>query len=275
MPFYMLQVAYTPEVLQGDDRQPVRPQGSRRARWRGRRRQGASICYFAFGKYDVVVIIEAPDDVARPARRWRSPPADGFVRRRDHQAPDQRGGDGGDDRRAPRSRPPASAGGRRRRGRIRRPGRTPPARRLEARGRGGDRRVAGLGAEAELLGADEGHVGQAHEAEEVPEVGLLEVEGRRRALAVEAAAALDDDDPLAGRAGPAGPSRCSGRSRRRGGRGRTRRAASSATLKLYIGAPMTMVSAARSSAISASERARAACSRSAAGTPRMPATSTG
>ena len=68
----------------------------------------------------------------------------------------------------------------------------------DAGGRGGDGGGAGLGAEAELLGADEGHVGQPHEAEEVAKVGLLEVGSRGSALAVEAAAALDDDDALAG-----------------------------------------------------------------------------
>ncbi len=67
---------------------------------------------------------------------------------------------------------------------------------VDAVGRGGDRGFAGFGAEAELLGADEGDVGQAHEAEEVAEVGLLEVVGGRRAVAVEAAAAFEDDDAL-------------------------------------------------------------------------------
>ena len=54
-----------------------------------------------------------------------------------------------------------------------------------------------LGTVADLLGMDEAHVAQAHEPQEVPQVGLLEVDRLRRPLAVEPAPALDDDHPLA------------------------------------------------------------------------------
>ena len=43
MPYYLLQVAYTPEILQGDDRQSVRPQGGRREGGGGRRREGPPV----------------------------------------------------------------------------------------------------------------------------------------------------------------------------------------------------------------------------------------
>ncbi len=59
-------------------------------------------------------------------------------------------------------------------------------------------RGAGFGAEADLLGADEGDVGQADEAQQLAQIGLLEVDRLGRAVAVEAAAGLDHDDLLAG-----------------------------------------------------------------------------
>jgi hypothetical protein len=82
---------------------------------------------------------------------------------------------------------------------------------------------------------DEGDVGQADKAEQMSQVRLLEVQSLPRAFAIEATAGLNDDQ--------------SNKARRPVG-----------MLKLYIGAPMTMVSAARSSAISSSESVRAASS---------------
>ena len=74
MPFYMLQVAYKPESFKA---MIANPADRRAAADKVAEAVGGKVVqfYFAFGKYDAVVIIEAPDDVAPPARRWRSPPA--------------------------------------------------------------------------------------------------------------------------------------------------------------------------------------------------------
>src|SRR5690348_3305439 len=46
----------------------------------------------------------------------------------------------------------------------------------------GDRGFGGFGAEGELLGADEGHVVEAEEAEQDAQMGLLPIEIRGRAV---------------------------------------------------------------------------------------------
>src|SRR5688572_24705624 len=64
---------------------------------------------------------------------------------------------------------------------------------VELGGGGGYGGVGGFGAEAELLGADEGDVVDADDAEHRAQMRLLAVHECGRALAVEAAAGLDDD----------------------------------------------------------------------------------
>jgi uncharacterized protein with GYD domain len=63
MPFYMLQVAYTPESFKA---MLANPTDRKAAADKVAGAVGAKITqfFFAFGKYDAVVIIEAPDDVA-------------------------------------------------------------------------------------------------------------------------------------------------------------------------------------------------------------------
>jgi uncharacterized protein with GYD domain len=63
MPFYMLQAAYTPESFKA---MIANPSDRKAAAEKLAGAVGATVrdLYFAFGKYDVVVIIEAPDDVA-------------------------------------------------------------------------------------------------------------------------------------------------------------------------------------------------------------------
>jgi uncharacterized protein with GYD domain len=63
MPFYLLQVAYTPEsfkamIANPSNRKAVAAQVAEAA--------GAKLreFFFAFGKYDAVVLIEAPNDIA-------------------------------------------------------------------------------------------------------------------------------------------------------------------------------------------------------------------
>ena len=72
-----------------------------------------------------------------------------------------------------------------------------PAKQAEPVGGLGDRCFGRFGAEGELLGADEGDVVDAHEAEQDADVRLLPVHRRGRALAVEAGAALDHHRLLA------------------------------------------------------------------------------
>jgi uncharacterized protein with GYD domain len=63
MSFYMLQIAYTPESFKA---MIANPSDRRAAADTVAEAVGAKVrdFYFAFGKYDAVVIIEAPDDVA-------------------------------------------------------------------------------------------------------------------------------------------------------------------------------------------------------------------
>ena len=63
MPSYMLQVAYTPESFKAMIANPV---DRKAAAEKVASAVGGTLreLYFAFGEYDVVVIIEAPDDVA-------------------------------------------------------------------------------------------------------------------------------------------------------------------------------------------------------------------
>jgi uncharacterized protein with GYD domain len=63
MPFYMLQIAYTPESFKA---MIGNPSDRKAAAEKVAGAVGAKIhqFFFAFGKYDAVVIIEAPDDVA-------------------------------------------------------------------------------------------------------------------------------------------------------------------------------------------------------------------
>jgi uncharacterized protein with GYD domain len=63
MPFYMLQVAYTPESFKA---MIANPSDRRAAADKVAEAVGAKIdrLFFAFGKYDLVAIIEAPDDIA-------------------------------------------------------------------------------------------------------------------------------------------------------------------------------------------------------------------
>jgi len=63
MPFYMLQVAYKPESFKA---MIASPADRRAAADKVAEAVGGKVVqfYFAFGKYDAVVIIEAPDDVS-------------------------------------------------------------------------------------------------------------------------------------------------------------------------------------------------------------------
>jgi uncharacterized protein with GYD domain len=63
MPFYMLQLAYAPESFKA---MIANPSDRRAAADKVAEAVGATVhqFFFAFGKYDAVVIIEAPDDVA-------------------------------------------------------------------------------------------------------------------------------------------------------------------------------------------------------------------
>ena len=63
MPFYMLQVAYTPESFKA---MLANPADRRAAADKVAGAVGGKVheFFFAFGKYDAVLIIEAPDDVA-------------------------------------------------------------------------------------------------------------------------------------------------------------------------------------------------------------------
>lgn len=63
MPCYMLQIAYTPESFRA---MIANPSDRRAAAEKVAGAIGATVrdFYFAFGKYDAVVILEAPDDVA-------------------------------------------------------------------------------------------------------------------------------------------------------------------------------------------------------------------
>lgn len=63
MPFYMLQLAYTPESFKA---MISSPSDRKAAGDKVAEAVGAKIhqFFFAFGKYDAVVIIEAPDDIA-------------------------------------------------------------------------------------------------------------------------------------------------------------------------------------------------------------------
>src|SRR5204863_10178216 len=60
-----------------------------------------------------------------------------------------------------------------------------------------DRRLGGFGSKGELLGADDGHVVDTDEAEQVADVRLLAVHRRPGSLAVKARAALDQHRLLA------------------------------------------------------------------------------
>jgi uncharacterized protein with GYD domain len=63
MPFYMLQVAYTPESFKA---MIANPTDRKAAADKVAEGAGGKVhqFFFAFGKYDAIVIIEAPDDVA-------------------------------------------------------------------------------------------------------------------------------------------------------------------------------------------------------------------
>ena len=63
MPFYLLQVAYTPESFKA---MIANPSDRKAAADKVAEAVGGKVhqFFFAFGKYDAVVIIEAPDDVA-------------------------------------------------------------------------------------------------------------------------------------------------------------------------------------------------------------------
>jgi uncharacterized protein with GYD domain len=66
MPFYMLEVAYTPEAFRA---MIANPTDRKAAAEKVIGALGGKVhqFFFAFGRYDVVVIIEAPDDTAMAA----------------------------------------------------------------------------------------------------------------------------------------------------------------------------------------------------------------
>jgi uncharacterized protein with GYD domain len=63
MPFYLLQIAYTPESFKA---MLANPSDRKAAAEKVTAAMGGKVheFFFAFGKYDAIVIVEAPDDVA-------------------------------------------------------------------------------------------------------------------------------------------------------------------------------------------------------------------
>jgi uncharacterized protein with GYD domain len=63
MPFYLLQIAYTPESFKS---MIANPTDRKAAAEKVTAAAGGKVhqFFFAFGKYDAIVIVEAPDDVA-------------------------------------------------------------------------------------------------------------------------------------------------------------------------------------------------------------------
>ena len=95
MPFYLYQLAYSPEAIKA---MVANPSDRKAAAAKLVEAAGGKLheFFFCFGKYDVVCMIEAPDDAARAAAALAVAAAGTSPRRHD-QAPDRRGGDGGDE----------------------------------------------------------------------------------------------------------------------------------------------------------------------------------